>query len=80
MRTTLDIDDDALRAAKDLAKREKKSVGLVISELARRALTEMASPGGMQVPKGIYGIRPFEKRGEVISNALVDQLRDDGAY
>jgi hypothetical protein len=37
MRTTLDIDDDILAAAKERAQRERKSIGTVISELARRA-------------------------------------------
>ncbi len=80
MRTTLDIEDDVLSAAKDRARREKKSVGLVISELARRALTEAGGPRDVQAPKALYGIRPFEKRGGVISNELVDRLRDDDAY
>src|SRR5947199_207156 len=39
MRTTLDIDEDVLRAAKELARREKKSAGAVISALTRQALT-----------------------------------------
>ncbi len=39
MRTTLDIDDDILAAAKDLAKAEGKTAGQVLSDLARRALT-----------------------------------------
>ena len=34
MRTTLDIEEDVLFAAKDLARREKKTAGQVISELA----------------------------------------------
>ena len=38
MRTTLDIDDDVLQAAKDLARRKKKTAGAIISELARQAL------------------------------------------
>ena len=38
MRTTLAIDDDVLAAAKELATTERKSVGEVISALARRAL------------------------------------------
>lgn len=38
MRTTLRIDDDVLRAARSLAEMEKKTVGEVISELARRGL------------------------------------------
>ena len=37
MRTTLDIDDDVLFAAKEIAKREKKTIGQVVSEQARRA-------------------------------------------
>ena len=39
MRETLDISDDVLQAAKERARRENKSVGQVISELARSALT-----------------------------------------
>ena len=39
MRTTLDIADDVLYVAKERARREKKSAGQVISELARAALT-----------------------------------------
>jgi len=38
MRTTLTIDDDILGAAKTLAAQGRKSVGAVISELARQAL------------------------------------------
>jgi len=36
MRTTLDIDDDVVVAAKELAAGERRSLGSVISELARR--------------------------------------------
>lgn len=38
MRTTLQIDDDVYRAAKSLADGENKSLGEVISGLARKAL------------------------------------------
>jgi len=38
MRTTLDIDDDVLNAAKELAALRKTTAGRVLSELARRAL------------------------------------------
>jgi hypothetical protein len=31
MRTTLDIDDDVLFAAKEIARREKKTIGKVVS-------------------------------------------------
>lgn len=38
MRTTLVIDDDVLSAAKEIATAERKSVGEVISSLARRRI------------------------------------------
>lgn len=38
MRTTLDIDEDVLRAAKELAAARKSTAGKVLSELARKAL------------------------------------------
>ena len=40
MRTTLDIDDDVLALAKDLANAQRQSLGHVISDLARTALSE----------------------------------------
>jgi hypothetical protein len=39
VRTTLDIDDDVVAAARELAADERRSLGSVISELARRGLT-----------------------------------------
>lgn len=80
MRTTLDIDDDVLQAAKDLARREKKTAGEMISELVRRALG--ASPTGAvaKEPEAMHGFRPFPKRGGIVTNELIDKLREDDAY
>lgn len=39
MRTTLELDDDLVAAARELAAAERRSLGSVISELARRGLT-----------------------------------------
>lgn len=82
MRTTLDIADDVLFAAKELARREKKPLGQVISELARRAFTlpgdaAESSPPGAEEPLAAYGIHPLPPRGAVISNELIDRLRDE---
>jgi hypothetical protein len=38
MRTTLDLDDDVVAAARELATDARRSLGSVISELARRGL------------------------------------------
>lgn len=79
MRTTLDIEDDVLSAAKDLARREKKTAGQVISALARKGLTA-ATASTAREPKAIYGFRPFPKDGRIVSNELIDKLREDGEY
>ena len=80
MRTTLDIADDVLQAAKERARREKKTAGEVISELARTALTASPDASGIREPKVRYGFRPFPKRGGVVTNELIDTLREDDAY
>lgn len=80
MRTTLDIANDVLQAAKERARREKKTVGEVISELARSALTAPPQPPTAREPKAAHGFRPFPKRGGIVTNELIDQLREDDAY
>ncbi len=44
MRTTLSIDDDILAAAKNIASTRSKSVGSVISELARKGMSSFSKP------------------------------------
>jgi hypothetical protein len=44
VRTTLEIDDDVLQAAKDLAANRGTTAGKVLSELARQALEPRRSP------------------------------------
>lgn len=80
MRTTLAIDDDVLQAAKELARREKTTAGAVISALARKALVTPTTPQPAREPKALYGIRPFPKRGGVVTNELIDKLREDDLY
>jgi hypothetical protein len=82
MRTTLDIADDVLQAAKERARRENKTAGEVISELARAALTApQPMPPKAREPQSHYGIRPFPKRGDaVVTNELVNRLREGDAY
>jgi len=80
MRTTLDISNDVLQAAKERARRENKTTGEVISELARSALTAPAGAPAAREPRARYGFRPFPKRGGIVSNERIDQLREDDAY
>ena len=80
MRTTLDIADDVLNAAKERARRENKTAGEVISELARMALTATPQVPRTSEPRAHYGLRPFPKRGGIVTNELIDRLREDDAY
>ena len=79
MRTTLEIEDDVLLAAKELARRGGTTAGRVISDLLRQALTQAAapSPNNLKEPAAVYGFRPFPSRGAVVTNEQVDQLRDE---
>jgi len=81
MRTTLDLADDVLLAARERARREKKTLGEMVSDLARRGLHAGPKGGaGVREPKATYGFRPFPHRGEVMTNDRIDQLREDDAY
>jgi hypothetical protein len=75
MRTTLAIDDDVLAAAKHLAERERKTVGEVISTLARHGLTRGARVA-RPVRNGVL-LLPTRKGGVPVTLELVNRLRDE---
>lgn len=77
MRTTVNLEDDVLFAVKERARREKRSVGDVLSELARSALTGGDQPGEVAEGGGFYGFTPFPARGAAVSNELIDRLREE---
>jgi hypothetical protein len=80
MRTTLDLDQDVLLAAKDLARRSHKTAGQVISELARQALQQPSTLQTQAELEEVCGFKPFPRRGGVVSNELINQLRDQDIY
>jgi hypothetical protein len=52
-------------------------LGEVISDLARRALTGASEPrGGVTTREHAGPFRPFPSRGSVVSNELIDALRE----
>ena len=79
MRTTLDIDDDVLQAAKELARRERKTAGRILSELARRGLTEAQETRskGPTANEVFLGFRPFARRGTIVTNEIIGRLREE---
>lgn len=79
MRTTLDIADDVLQAAKERARRERKTLGQMISALARQALMTPLEGDAAKEPRATYGLRPFPSRGGLVTNELIDRLGEDEA-
>jgi hypothetical protein len=81
MRTTLQLDDDVLAAARVLARQRQSSIGDVISALARQALaTELAdrSQSELSSRSGLPQL-PVKASGGVVDLELVNQLRDQEA-
>ena len=73
VRTTLDIDDDVLQAAKDLAANRRTTAGKVLSDLARRAL----EPAGRQPVRNGVPLLPRRGRGRPKPTMdLVNRLRN----
>ena len=78
MRTTLNIDDDVLAATKELARRERTTAGKLLSDLAREALRARANPPREpQAQRDFFGFRPIPAGGNVVTNELVDELREE---
>ncbi len=64
MRTTLDIEDDVLAAAKELVRRQGISAGTV-------------GPAPVASTPCVAGFRPFPAGAvQVVTNGRIDQLRD----
>ena len=79
MRVTLAIDDDVLLAVKYRARREHRTVGAVLSELVGSTLIQDQPIVGSAAPEGFYGFEPFPPRGPMVTNELIDQLRNEGS-
>ena len=74
MRTTITIDDDVLAAAKELAAKGRKTIGEVLSALAREALRRQEQARRTRNGVPLLPVRPGAKP---ITLELVNQLRDD---
>jgi len=74
LRTTLAIDDDVLAAAKEMAATERKSVGEVISSLARTAMRPTPSSRATRNGIPLLAVRPGAPR---VTSELVRQLMEE---
>jgi hypothetical protein len=74
MRTTLDIDDDVLAAAKELAAGRKTTAGKVLSDLARQALRPPAMSGKPDMRGGFVLLPPTDS---LITPEMVQDWLDE---
>jgi hypothetical protein len=79
MRTTLQIDDDVLAAARVLARQRSISLGAVISELARRGLVVPPAGDAIGGPSHRNGLPllPWKSEGAPVDLEPVNSLRDE---
>lgn len=73
MRTTLDIDDAVLRAARVIADQRGISLGAAVSQLALRGL----APTALAVSTSGFPLRAPRDSDHVITDELVAAHRDD---
>ena len=74
MRTTLDIDEDVLNAAKELAALRKTTAGRILSELARKALTP--TDDGSTMRNGVPLLPPRDGS-RPVSSEDVERMLDE---
>jgi len=72
-RTTLQIEDDALRVAKTHASRHRLTLGQAVSELVRQAADR---PFVTDIRNGLHVVR-LSRRSPKVTTALVNKLRDE---
>lgn len=74
MRTTLEIDDDVLLAAKELAAAQGSTAGKVLSELARKALSPSRQ---LAARRNGIPLLPPRKEARPVTSATVASLLDE---
>ena len=86
MRTTLDLDEDILAAAKSLAKAGQTTAGRIISDTMRRAIQlgladpsqTMPTKSLAKEPQAVYGFVPLTSSGQqIVTSDMVRATRDD---
>jgi hypothetical protein len=73
MRTTLEIDEDILLAAKEMARQQGVTMGKVLSNLARQALTSQE----ITTTRNGVPLFPHQPDAGVVTMELVNRLRDE---
>lgn len=77
MRTTLDLDETVLAAARSLARSRRISLGAAVSELARRGLAAPGSGDRSGPADHSYSPFPLIEGTVLVTDEMVADLRDD---
>lgn len=81
MRTTLDIDDDVLFAAKEIASKERKTAGKILSEIFRRGLQSQSASSPTLDTTQPYalknGIPILPSRGELVTTEHIHRIMEE---
>ena len=81
MRTTLDIDDDVLQAAKELAHYENKTAGQVLSDLARKGILCQNTHDQAESREDPFiikdGLPVLRSRGRIVTNEMVKRIQEE---
>jgi len=75
MRTTLDIDDDVLQAAKEIASTQGISMGKAVSDLVRKGLAPARQT--VRVRNGVPLLPPRAPGTPPLTMEMVNKLRDE---
>ncbi|HXI17436.1 MAG TPA: CopG family transcriptional regulator [Chloroflexota bacterium] len=73
MRTTIDLEQDIVLATKEIARQRGVSMGRVLSDLARQAL----SARDAATTRGGVPLFPITSKAGVVTPELVNRLRDE---
>jgi hypothetical protein len=71
VRTTVDLDEDILRAAKNLAEERSQSLGRILSDLARKGLQPFEQP--LDVRNGVP-LLPRKPGARPVTSQMVKEL------
>ncbi len=80
MKITMNISDDVLNVVRDLAKAEKRTIGEVLKDLAREALSPLAGSASLEAPPMAFDsdFPTFPNRGgPPVTPELIQRIQDE---
>ena len=76
MRTTLEIDDDVMQAAREIAQLKRQGIGRALSDLARRGLVPETAPKIEMrdgIPVWVHGPAPIAVTSDMVRSLAEEE-------